>query len=83
MLTVKIQYPSGNDWIIEGVEVTLTPGVTEGGITYPPRVWVKRPDKPEIEQFDEGDIYVMNSAGNTVSVYHLGDKRNAPPSKPD
>ena len=78
MLTVKVQYPSGNDWLIEATEVTLTPG---GDGTPQPRpiVWVKRPDKPEIEQIDEGSVYVMNGAGNTVSVYHLGDKRNVAP----
>lgn len=87
MLTAKIIYPNGNEWLIPAVEVTFTPAQYEPSaasthqpqkIVAPPIVWVKRPNVDEIVQVDEGSVYVMNSSGATVSTYHLGSKLNEP-----
>lgn len=84
MLTVKAIYTTGNEWTFEAEDVTRVPashaahsGMTDAELRASSRdtIFVKRPNGVH-EQFDEGSIYVMNSHGSTVSVYHLGSDLN-------
>lgn len=85
MLTIKQVTPSGNHWITEAEDVSFTLGAasTLGGASTNDAVsalYVRKPGDV-YEQIREGDVYIMNSSGSTVAVYHLSSPTEAQGSK--
>jgi hypothetical protein len=68
LLTAKICTSTG-DWLIEARDIAYH--FATDAPTSPATVWITRPETSEIMPVTEGTIYVMNSAGATVSTYNL------------
>jgi hypothetical protein len=74
MLTVKLIRCNGQESICEADEVVAEPT----GIESQHTVFAHRANVPTQKLVDNGHVYVMNEAGQTVAKYWLGNDRALP-----
>lgn len=89
MFTIKHVTPDGNESVIETYEVSYAP-LDEPRIIPKPDdrqwastgvVWWRSKVTSELVAIRDGDVYVMNEHGATVSRWHLGGWAPAQQSK--
>jgi hypothetical protein len=68
MLTVKLIRINGEEQISEAAYVVAEPN----GIEHQHTVFAHCPGVPPQKYVDDGHVYVMNEAGQTVAKYWLG-----------